>query len=117
MKGLIELNETVTWQAFHLFKTRRFTSVISAMTKPVHFRDEMVKGDFMYFKHDHYFSSSGDGTILKDVIDFKSPYGIIGKVFNKIYLTRYLKQLVMMRNADIKSYAESDKWRSILNEK
>src|SRR5689334_14197491 len=62
VKGLIELNETVTWQAFHLFKTRRFTSVISAMTKPVHFRDEMVKGDFMYFKHDHYFSSSGGGT-------------------------------------------------------
>ena len=31
--GLIENGETVTWQAFHLFKQRRFTSKITAFQK------------------------------------------------------------------------------------
>lgn len=117
MEGLIGLNETVTWQAFHLFKKRRFSSILSAMTRPEYFRDEMTEGDFVYFKHDHYFTESGTGTLMQDIIEFKSPYRIIGKVFNKIYLTRYLKDLVIKRNSGIKLYAESGKWRSILKEK
>ena len=113
-KGLINLNETVTWQAYHLFKKRKFTSVISEMTTPEHFRDEMIKGDFISFKHDHYFDTVHDGTIMKDIIEFKSPYNIIGELFNKIYLTRYLKNLTIKRNECIKLYAESGEWKNIL---
>lgn len=116
MKGLINLNERVTWQADHLFKKRKFTSVISKMTTPKHFRDEMIEGDFKSFQHDHYFSAKDSGTIMKDNIIFQSPYNIIGKIFNKIYLTRYLKNLVVKRNECIKFYAESGKWKTILNE-
>lgn len=114
-KGLINVNETVTWQAYHLFKKRRFTSVISKMTIPEHFCDEMTEGDFVSFKHDHYFDASNGGTIMSDIIKFKSPYNIIGIIFNKVYLTRYLKDLTIKRNDCIKLYAESDNWKTILN--
>ena len=116
-RGLINLNETVTWQADHLFKKRRFTSVISKMTIPKYFRDEMIEGDFASFKHDHYFDADNGGTIMTDNIVFKSPYNIIGIVFNKIYLTSYLKDLVTKRNECIKLYAESREWENILNKK
>ena len=115
MEGLINLNETVTWQADHLFKKRNFTSVISKMTIPQYFRDEMIEGDFLSFKHDHYFDASGGGTIMKDNIFFKTPFDIIGAALNKIYLTRYLKNLIIKRNECIKLYAESEKWKTILN--
>ncbi|MDB5222453.1 MAG: hypothetical protein JWN83_1120 [Chitinophagaceae bacterium] len=114
-KGLININETVTWQANHLFKKRRFTSEITSMTTPVHFCDEMTAGDFASFKHDHYFDPVEGGTIMRDLIKFKSPYNIIGKVFNKIYLTHYLKDLTIKRNECIKLYAESCEWKIILN--
>ncbi|MDB5198486.1 MAG: hypothetical protein JWO92_449 [Chitinophagaceae bacterium] len=114
-KGLININETVTWQANHLFKKRRFTSEITSMTTPVHFCDEMTAGDFVSFKHDHYFDPVEGGTIMRDLIKFKSPYNIIGKVFNKIYLTHYLKDLTIKRNECIKLYAESFEWKIILN--
>jgi ligand-binding SRPBCC domain-containing protein len=113
--GLINVNETVTWQAYHLFKKRRFTSVISEMTMPEHFRDEMTEGDFVSFKHDHYFDAAGGGTIMSDIIKFKSPYNIIGVIFNQAYLTGYLKKLTVKRNECIKLYAESGAWKSILN--
>jgi ligand-binding SRPBCC domain-containing protein len=114
-KGLINAKETVTWQAIHLFKKRKFTSIISEMTFPQHFCDEMTRGDFIFFKHDHYFDAMNGGTIMSDIIKFKTPYNIIGTIFNKIFLTRYLKDLTIKRNECIKLYAESGEWKTILN--
>ena len=113
-KGLININETVTWQADHLFKKRKFTSVISKMEYPGYFCDEMVNGDFVSFKHHHYFDETNGGTIMRDKIIFKTPYHIIGTILNKIYLTNYLKKLIVKRNECIKHFAESDEWKIIL---
>ncbi len=49
MTGLINKDETVTWQAKHLFKTRLFTAKITEMQRPDFFIDEMIKGDFKSF--------------------------------------------------------------------
>jgi len=114
--GLINVKETVTWQAHHLFKKRIFTSIISEMKRPQHFCDEMTRGDFIFFNHNHYFDALNGGTIMSDIIKFKSPYGIIGTIFNKIYLTHYLQHLTIKRNECIKLYAESEEWKIILKE-
>ena len=47
--GLIGLNETVTWQAFHFLKQRRFTSKITEYNFPFSFTDQMHEGDLKYF--------------------------------------------------------------------
>ena len=60
--GLINNGETVTWQARHLFKTRYFKTIISAMELYHYFRDEMVKGDFKSFYHEHFFEPNENGT-------------------------------------------------------
>ena len=53
--GLIQLNETVTWQATHFGIRQKLTSKITAYERPFHFRDEMLKGTFKSICHDHYF--------------------------------------------------------------
>ena len=53
--GLIEKNETVTWKAKHLFKTRFLRSEITKMVKPQVFVDEQVEGDFKMLRHEYYF--------------------------------------------------------------
>jgi ligand-binding SRPBCC domain-containing protein len=113
--GLINLEETVTWQAKHLFKTRQHVTKITAMNCYVDFTDEMLAGDFKSFVHHHHFKPIQNGTIMIDVLFFESPYGIIGRWFNKIFLTRYLERFLNKRNAVIKDYAETDKWKVILN--
>jgi ligand-binding SRPBCC domain-containing protein len=112
--GLINLDETVTWQAKHLFKTRQHTSKITAMEMPASFVDEMIKGDFKSFRHQHYFKTVDNGTIMIDILEFESPYGIIGKMFNAVYLKKYLEKFLLKRNAVIKEYAETGKWKAIL---
>jgi ligand-binding SRPBCC domain-containing protein len=113
--GLINKNETVTWRAKHLFKTRQYTSIISEMQSPIFFIDEMQKGDFKSLRHEHHFKQVDNGTIMIDVLNFESPYGIIGKWFNKIYLKNYLQKFIIQRNVVIKEYAETEKWKAILN--
>lgn len=112
--GLIKLNETVTWQAKHLLKKRQFTSKITAMTAPIDFTDEMIKGDFKSFRHEHHFKAIDNGTIMIDIVDFETPYGTLGQLVNRIFLQKYMTNLLSKRNSVIKNYAETDKWKMIL---
>ena len=112
--GLIEKDETVTWKAKHLFKNRFLRSKITEMTKPDSFTDEQAEGDFKMMKHDHHFKPCENGTIVIDLFHFESPYGILGRWFNSLYLTSYLKRLLEQRNKTIKEFAENEKWKKLL---
>ncbi|MBS1948840.1 MAG: SRPBCC family protein [Bacteroidetes bacterium] len=112
--GLIQLQETVTWKAKHLFKIRVMRVRIIEMNSPFLFTDEMVEGDFKTMKHEHHFKKVENGTLMIDLLSFSAPYGSLGNIFSKCYLTGYLKKLLEHRNNVIKEYAESDKWTFLL---
>lgn len=114
VNGLISLNEFVTWKAKHFGVTQKLTSKITAFNRPHNFRDEQQNGPFKYIIHDHYFELDNDQVIMKDVFNFQSPFGFIGKLVDKIILKNYLEKLLINRNSVIKEYAESEKWKSIL---
>jgi ligand-binding SRPBCC domain-containing protein len=112
--GLIEKEDTVTWKSKHFFKTRILRVKITEMKKNEMFTDEQAQGDFKMMRHEHYFKPCDNGTILIDLFHFESPYGTVGKWFNSLYLTRYMKKLLEQRNKTIKEFAESDKWKKLL---
>jgi len=114
ISGLINLNETVTWQAKHFYKTRILQSKITAMTPYTFFCDEMVKGDFKSIKHEHHFKPITNGTIMIDLFSFETPYGVLGKIVNTLFLKSYLQKLLEGRNKIIKDYAETSKWKHVL---
>ena len=114
--GLIGLDETVTWKARHLFKTRVLRSKITAMKRPLSFIDEMMDGDFRSLRHEHHFKRIDNGTLLIDLFHFETPYGGLGRLANQLFLTSYLKKLLELRNQLIREYAESEKWRFILDQ-
>ncbi len=60
--GLVKLNDVITWEAKHLGVVQKFTSKITALEKPGHFTDEMQKGAFKKFHHQHYFKKEGEST-------------------------------------------------------
>jgi len=115
-KGIIKLNETVTWEAVHFGIKQQLTSLISQYNRPYHFRDEQVKGAFKNFRHDHYFETQGDSVLVTDRFEYESPFGIFGKLFNRLVLTRYLTKFLRERNEMIRAFAESDKWKGLLRE-
>ena len=112
--GLIEKDETVTWKAKHFFKTRFLRVKITDMKKPDRFTDEQLNGDFKMMKHEHHFKPCDNGTIMIDLFEYEVPYGWLGKVFDKLYLSKYILRLLHQRNRTIREYGESDKWKRLL---
>ena len=113
--GLIELGESVTWEATHFFVRQRLTARIVKFEPPTHFRDSMVSGAFLRFDHDHFFERCDNGTVMTDVFDFTSPLGPLGQIANWLFLTRYLRKLLCVRDQLIKSVAESGDVERFIN--
>ena len=112
--GLIELDETVTWKARHLLRTRILQVKITAMERPYSFTGEMKKGDFKRMKHEHHFKQVDNGTLMIDLFSYDPPYGGLGRLVDSIYLFPYLEKLLDQRNRFIKEYAEGPKWKQLL---
>lgn len=104
--GLIGLGESVTWEANHFGLTQRLTSKITEFNSPNYFVDEMVSGAFKSFKHEHIFQQKGTQTLMIDKFYFQSPYGIIGKLSNRLFLKKYMTNLLKKRNLLLKTEAE-----------
>jgi ligand-binding SRPBCC domain-containing protein len=112
--GLIGLGESVEWRAKHFGIWQRMTNKITALSEPDHFHDSMTKGAFKYFEHDHFFTQAGDQTTMRDVIDFKSPLGIVGTVVDSLVLRPYLEKFIVDRASYIKQIAESAQWEEYI---
>ena len=104
--GLIEKNELVTWRAKHFGIYQKFTSQITAFQSPLYFVDEMTKGAFKDFRHEHHFKSTALGTQMIDVLNFNSPFGLLGKIIDALVLKKYLKNLLISRNNMLKEKLE-----------
>ncbi len=113
--GLIGKNESVTWRGKHFGCYLTHKSLITQMNKYKSFTDEMVKGHFKSFVHHHRFITENNFTVMTDEIIYKTPFGILGKIFNETVLKNYLTKLITNRNRHIKSFAEkqSDLIRSL----
>ena len=113
-KGLIELNESVTWRARHFGIYQNLTSKITEYSRPYYFADEMVKGAFKRFKHEHRFERVGNGTLMSDVFFYTSPFGFLGRLADKVFLKKYMFSLLEKRNKTVKAFAESDEWKKVM---
>lgn len=113
--GLVNVNDYVTWEAVHFGIKQQLTSKISKVEPYIHFRDEQLKGAFKYFVHDHYFKEQNGKVIMTDRFEFSSPFGIMGKLFDKLILKNYMKLFLLERSRVIKEFAETDKWKKVLN--
>ncbi len=106
--GLMELDEEVTWRARHFGIYQKLSSKMTEMEKPRTFVDEMTKGIFKRFTHEHAFVQNGDTTTMIDIFDYTSPLGTLGKFADWLFLEKYMRQFLVKRNEVIKEYAEMD---------
>ncbi|GAB5419228.1 MAG: hypothetical protein Crog4KO_25730 [Crocinitomicaceae bacterium] len=115
--GLIQFGETVTWRAKHFGFYQELTSKITEFDRPKYFVDEMEKGIFKSFRHEHHFERSQDVTIMTDYFDYVAPLSWLGKLADTLFLKKYMTNLLIRRNAIIKEFAESARHKEILADK
>lgn len=104
--GLINLNDTVTWRGKHFGFYLTHKSRITAINLYDYFVDEMEEGKFESFKHEHFFEEENGITIMKDKLQYETPFGIFGKLFDVLFLKRHLTSFLLERNKVLKEVSE-----------
>ena len=104
--GLINKKETVTWKGKHFGVYLTHQSLISEMIFPTYFVDEQLKGKFKSFKHQHFFEQKENYVEVTDILEYETPFGIFGQLFDKLLLKNHLSNFIIHRNAVLKDLAE-----------
>jgi ligand-binding SRPBCC domain-containing protein len=107
LAGEMRLGDTVTWEAVHFGVKQHLTSQITVYERPSRFTDEMVAGIFKRLYHTHVFVPQSYGTLMIDMFTFQTPLGVLGRLAESLFLTRYMKGLLLARNRYLKQVAES----------
>ena len=107
--GLINYNETVTWRGKHFGIYLTHKSRMTAMDLYDYFVDEMEEGKFKSFKHEHSFVEKEGKTVMIDNLKYETPFGIFGRLFDKIILKKHLTLFILKRNKALKTLAENQK--------
>jgi ligand-binding SRPBCC domain-containing protein len=110
-RGLIGMGDEVTWEARHFAVRQRLTVRITGFERPSRFQDVMVSGAFKSMKHNHDFIAQPPGTLMVDRFEFESPFGILGRMVDRVFLFAYMRRFLIRRNQVLKNLAESEDWR------
>ena len=106
--GEMILDDSVTWKAKHFGIWQTLTTKITFAGPYNCFVDEMTQGAFKSMRHEHHVDTTTNGTLMRDVFCFESPFGLVGKLFNQLILENYMRAFLAGRNQIIKKVAESE---------
>jgi len=74
---------------------------IEDYTPPYRFVDSQLSGPYKHWVHRHEFSAGGDGTLMRDVVDYDIPYGIIGTLAQEFFVACMLERIFDYRREAI----------------
>ena len=104
--GVFREGSTVTWRARHFGIAFRLRSVVFDIDPPRGFRDRQISGPFGAFLHEHAFEEHPRGTLMRDTITFRSPFGPIGRLVDAIFMRAYMRRIIDERNAVLAAEVE-----------
>lgn len=72
-------------------------SHISAWEPGVRFVDEQESGPYALWHHTHEFESLGNATLMRDVVNYREPLGVLGSVAHGLFVARTLDRIFDFR--------------------
>ncbi|HEX7231867.1 MAG TPA: SRPBCC family protein [Candidatus Binatia bacterium] len=104
--GLLERGDLIAFEGRHFGITQRFVARITELDRPIRFVDEMVHGSFKRLRHIHQFEWIGNATLMRDIIEWQSPFGFIGRLADAVFLRRHMAWFVCTKQTALKKIAE-----------
>ncbi|WP_307359057.1 SRPBCC family protein [Microbacterium murale] len=96
--GAFNEGSSVTWRARHFGLPFHLTSIVFDIDPPRRFCDRQTKGPFAAFHHEHVFEEHPEGTLMRDTVTFRSPFGPIGSLVDRLFMGEYMRRLIDERN-------------------
>jgi len=104
--GLLELGDLLTFEGRHLGVRQRLTVKITEMEPPRRFVDEGVRGALRELHHLHEFADGDGVTLMRDTVTWRSPFGILGRAADALFVTRHMRWFVSEKQGRLKLMAE-----------
>jgi ligand-binding SRPBCC domain-containing protein len=105
--GAFTEGSTVTWRARHFGVPFRLSSIVFDIDPPRRFLDRQIKGPFAAFDHEHVFEEHPYGTLMRDTITLRSPFGPIGALVDRLFMRQYMRRVIDERGAALAEALES----------
>ena len=78
-----------------------WTTKITFVEEPFSFIDKQVSGPFNLWEHEHRFEKSGKNTIAYDIVKFKLPIGLLGRIFGSGLVRYQLNKIFEFRKTQL----------------
>jgi len=57
------------------------------------FADVQEKGPYARWRHEHSFEEAPGGTLMRDRVQYRLPFGILGEVARRLFVARQLREI------------------------
>lgn len=104
--GVFTEGSRVTWLARHFGIPFRLRSLVFDVDAPRGFSDRQIAGPFGSFLHVHEFAEHPRGTLMRDTVTFRSPFGPLGRLVDRVVMREYMRRLISERNDALASELE-----------
>lgn len=96
--------------ALHVLRIRRgpFSMVWKARISevgPHGFTDTAEQSPFAAWRHRHDFLPHGPGTLLRDTVEYALPFGVLGRLADRLFVQRQIEALFAHRHRCYKAMA------------
>ena len=79
-----------------------WTTEITHVKDMEYFVDEQRVGPYALWQHQHHFKEIKGGVHMTDILTYAMPYGIIGRLANKILVEKEIKKIFAYRETEVK---------------
>jgi ligand-binding SRPBCC domain-containing protein len=104
--GLLQLGDLVTFEGVHFGVRQRVTAKIVEVDAPRRFVDELVRSAFKRLRHEHDFEERDDGTLMRDTLEWTSPFGVLGRIADALFVRKHMEWFVTTKQRALKKIAE-----------
>lgn len=74
---------------------------ITQIRKNMYFIDEQRSGPYSIWHHEHHFREVEGGVEMRDILYYKVPFGLVGKLADFLFVKAKVKQIFEFRNLRI----------------
>ncbi|MFZ5908306.1 MAG: SRPBCC family protein [Nitrospirota bacterium] len=97
-----EYDYSIRWLAV----TMRWHTRISEYRPPEMFTDVQVSGPYALWTHLHTFETVIEGTLIRDFVTYRVPFGFLGKILHSMIIKKQLQDIFSYRAVRIAAWAD-----------
>lgn len=81
----------------------RWRTYISEWQPCERFVDEQESGPYAFWRHVHEFEDRGSSTLIRDQVDYRVPFGSLGRLADRLIVARMLHRIFEYRGEQIRT--------------